>query len=91
MTNLLGIFTQQRQLAETLMKAGVDFSSPPIRVCVVCCADHITIYHIVMLTTFVSNVQPQIMIIIFCYGHGITNNISIILINKPQRKPKLLR
>ena len=32
------LFTRQRQLAETLIKASIVFSSPLVRVCVVLCA-----------------------------------------------------
>ena len=39
----IGLFPQQRQPAETLMEAGVVFSSPPIRVCVVFGANRISI------------------------------------------------
>ena len=39
----VSLFTRQRQTAATLMKLGVVSSSPPIRVCVVFCANLISI------------------------------------------------
>ena len=49
----------RRQLIHATTKAGVVFSSPAIKVCVVFCANFIPIQHMAISTTFVGNVQPQ--------------------------------
>ena len=61
------LFTRQRQLTETLMKAGVVVSSPPITVCVVFCANP----YINVTYGYINNSRwlytTTSMIIIFCH------------------------
>ena len=66
-------FTRQRLHAKTLMKAGNVFGSPPVRVCIIFCANSMLLYHMVRSATFLGDIQSQLWSLFFLIN---MNNIS---------------